>query len=163
MTPRRAVLAGTLVVGVADITDALVFWSLRGVPPKRILQGIASGLLGREAALRGGDWTALLGLGLHFFIAFVVVLVYVLASRRAPILARWPILFGPLYGLGVYVVMFHVVLPLSRGRFLPGTRALLVNQLLIHALGVGLPAALAAWLARARRPLAPEVGEGVAP
>lgn len=152
MTPRRAVLAGTLVLGVIDLTDALVFWSLRGAPPKRVLQGIASGLLGREAALQGGTKTAVLGLALHFFIAFMVVLVYMLASRRAPVLARRPFLFGPAYGLCVYLVMFHVVLPLSAGKFVPGTRALLVNQLLVHAFGVGLSAALAAWMARPARP-----------
>ncbi len=152
MTPSRAILAGTAVVGVLDITDALVFFSWRGVPPVRLLQGIASGLIGRDAALAGGLWTAALGLLLHFFIAFMVVLVYQLASRRLPVLARHPLLLGPLYGIGVYAVMTRVVLPLSAGTFRPPDGPQLANQLFIHALGVGLPAALAAsWVARAPR------------
>jgi hypothetical protein len=152
LTPSRALLAGTLAVGVLDITDALVFFGLRGVSPTRLLQGIASGLIGRTAALEGGLWTAALGLALHFFIAFMVVLVYLVASRRLPGLSRRPFLFGPLYGLGVYGVMTYVVLPLSAGRFAPRDWPQVVNQLLIHALGVGLPAALAAWAARSPLP-----------
>ncbi len=159
MRTSRVVLAGTLVVGVLDITDAFVFFGLRGVPPTRLLQGIASGLVGRTAALGGGLWTAALGLLLHFFIAFMVVLVYQVASRRLPLLSRRPFLCGPLYGLGVYVVMSRVVLPLSAGTFRPPDGAQLANQLFIHALGVGLPAALAAaWAARSRR-LAPVAAE----
>jgi hypothetical protein len=153
LTPAQAILFGTLTVGVLDILDAFIFFGLRGVAPIRILQSIASGLLGREA-YQGELSTAALGTLLHFFIAFVVVAVYYLASRRLPILVRRPWLFGPLYGLLVYAVMNLVVLPLSAavtGPFPEG--AVLVNGLLIHAFGVGLPSALFAGLARA--PLAP--------
>ena len=50
-------------------------------------QSIASGLLGK-AAYEGGSATAPLGLALHFFIAFVMALVYVLAARRLPCSCR---------------------------------------------------------------------------
>lgn len=41
---RRAILYGTLAVGVLDILEAFVFFgALRGVPPIAILQNIASG------------------------------------------------------------------------------------------------------------------------
>lgn len=49
----RALLVGTLAVGVLDILDAIVFFALRGAQPIRILQSIAAGLLGR-AAFAGG-------------------------------------------------------------------------------------------------------------
>ena len=71
MSPRRALLLGALTVGVLDILDAFVFFGFRGVPPLRILQAIASGVVGREAAVTGGLATAALGLVLHFFIAFI--------------------------------------------------------------------------------------------
>ncbi|HET9766226.1 MAG TPA: hypothetical protein VFS60_05235, partial [Thermoanaerobaculia bacterium] len=62
----RAVLFGGLTVGILDITDAIVFWFLRAdAPPMRILQSVAAGLLGRQAARAGGWPTALLGLLLH--------------------------------------------------------------------------------------------------
>src|SRR5688500_19816783 len=89
----KALLYGTLAVGVLDILDAIVFFGLRGAQPIRILQSIAAGLLGR-AAFAGGWRTAALGLALHFFIAFIVVLVYMLAARRLPALTRDPIAYG---------------------------------------------------------------------
>ena len=55
----RAILWAGLIAGTLDITDALVFYGLRGVPPVRLLQNIASGLLGRDA-FQGGVGTAAL-------------------------------------------------------------------------------------------------------
>jgi hypothetical protein len=82
-TPARALLVGGLTVGVLDGLDALIFFGLRGVAPARVFQGIASGLLGRSA-FAGGMATALLGILLHFFIAFAVVTLYHVAARRLP-------------------------------------------------------------------------------
>lgn len=148
-----ALLYGTLAVGILDILDAFVFfWFRNGVRPTRILHSIAAGLLGREAAIAGGTRTAMLGLGLHFCIAFMIVLTYHLASRRLRSLATHPVAFGVLYGLAVYAVMNFIVLPLSAAppRGAP-SGAVLVNGLLIHMFGVGLPAALSAvWVQRGR-------------
>ena len=144
MRPRRALLLGTLTVGVLDIVDALAFFGMRGVPPLRILQAIASGLVGRDAAAAGGIGMALLGLVLHFFIAFLVVFIFYRASLKVPLLTRFPVIFGVLYGVTVYFVMTLVIVPASAihaVRALPSL-PVLVNGLLIHALGVGIPAAL---------------------
>ena len=137
----RAVLSGALVVGTLDALDAIIFFGMRGAVPIRIFQSIASGLLGR-AAFQGGAATALLGVGIHFFIAAAIVLTFVLASRRLPVLVHHPVVAGVLYGLAVYAVMNYVVVPLSaagRGSF---AAPVFINGLLIHAFGVGLPAAL---------------------
>jgi hypothetical protein len=143
-------LLGTLVVGVLDILDAFIFFGLRGgARPVRILQSIAAGVLGRDA-YQGGLRTAALGLFLHFFIAFVIVLVYYLASGSIRTLVRRPILCGLLYGVVAYVVMTFVVVPASgagAGVRMPAW-PVLVNGLLIHAFGVGVPSALAARAAR---------------
>jgi uncharacterized membrane protein len=137
-------------VGVLDLLDALVFFGLRGVPPIRIPQSIASGLLG-AAAYRGGAATAALGTLLHFLIAFAIVAVYHLASRRWPSLARRPWLWGPLYGLAVYLVMNLAVVPLSAAVVGPKTLPVVVNGVLIHLFGVGLPSALSARAVRRDR------------
>jgi hypothetical protein len=150
-TPARALLLGGLTVGVLDGLDALVFFGLRGVPPTRLFQGIASGLLGRPA-FEGGMATALLGVLLHFFIAFAVVTAYHVAARWIPALAHRPWIFGPLYGLLVYAVMNFMVIPLSAIDARSPSTGVLLNGLLIHALGVGLPAALSARLNHAARP-----------
>jgi hypothetical protein len=139
----RAIVVGAIAVAALDILDAFVFFGMRGVEPVRILQSIASGVLGRDA-FSGGVATATLGGLLHLLIAVVVVSTYVLASRRQPALARRPLLFGPLYGLLVYGVMYGIVLPWSAAAAGPRPAAVVANGILIHVLGVGVPAALAA-------------------
>jgi hypothetical protein len=151
LTPVQAVLYGGLTVGVLDILEAIVFWAFRGVAPARVFQGIASGLLGPQA-FSGGIPTVLLGAILHFFIAFTVVKVYFLVSERLTALRLRPWVWGPLYGVAVYLVMYLVVLPLSATappRFAPLNVA---NGLFAHIFFVGLPAALFARAAVADRP-----------
>lgn len=149
---KTALVRGAVVVGVLDILDAFIFFGRYGVSRVRILQSIAAGLLGRSA-YDGGSAMAALGLLLHFFIAFCIVGVFFLFARGVPALIRRPYLAGPLYGMAAYFVMNGIVLPLSAtppGAFPNGP--VLVNGLLIHAFGVGLPAALFARSAFSRRP-----------
>lgn len=139
----RAVIAGGMAAGVLDICYAIIFWALRaGVPPLRILQSVASGLLGR-AAYSGGWLTGLLGLALHFGMTVVMALVFYTAARRLPWLGQHPVPAGMAYGLGIYAVMNFIVLPLSAFPN-PQNFALwpVVGGLLIHMLGVGVPIAL---------------------
>jgi hypothetical protein len=146
----RALVTGTLIVGVLDILDAFIFFGLRGARPVGILQSIASGVLGR-AAYQGGMRTALIGLLLHFVIACGVVASYLVATRLLPTLNRHPWVYGVFYGLAVYAVMNLVVIPMSAAVLGSGPTpaAVRANGLLIHMFGVGLPAALIA--ARAGR------------
>jgi hypothetical protein len=152
MSTARAIIYGTLVVGVLDGLDAIVFFGLRsGATPTGIFRTIAAGLLGR-AASQGGRGPVVLGVCLHFFIAFVIVTTYHVASRRARILTDRPVIFGLLYGVAAYFVMSRIVVPLSAlggGGWPP--LPVLVNGILIHALGVGLPSALFARAAASAR------------
>ncbi|HEX4955882.1 MAG TPA: hypothetical protein VF017_21040 [Thermoanaerobaculia bacterium] len=136
-----AILAGGLIAGAMDITAAFVSSGLRGIPPVRVLQSVASGLLGRES-YQGGAATAILGILLHFGIAFAWATLFVLLSRRFKVLIEKPWLTGPLYGVVVYLVMYRIVLPLSAFPH-AGSGAWLKN-VLIHVFCVGLPIALAA-------------------
>ena len=141
MTPTRAIALGGLTVGVLDGLDALIFFGVRGVPPIRVFQAIASGLLGREA-FQGGGATLLLGVALHFLIATTVVAVYVIVSRITSLNSR-PLVFGPLYGVAVDPVMNLVVIPLSAiGGGPPRAWPVILNGILINMIGVGLPSAL---------------------
>ena len=147
--PITAILLGAAVVGALDLLDALVFFGLRGAPPARILQSIASGLLG-AAAFEGGAAAAALGLVLHFVIAFLIVLTCYAIARLAPSLVAHPLVAGPIYGLAAYAVMNYVVLPLSAARSGRPSWPVLVNGLLIHAIGVGIPSVIAARAAANR-------------
>ena len=85
--------------------------------------------------------TALLGLGLHFVIAFGAATTFVLAARGCPC---W---WAPIPGAGFGVAWgLHgmVVLPLSRVQRGPFHLGLMLNGVIGHALFVGLPVALAA-------------------
>jgi uncharacterized membrane protein (GlpM family) len=142
MTRARAIAYGTLTVGILDITDAIVFFGLRnGVRPIRIFQSIAAGLLGRDS-FSGGIKTAILGGFLHFFIAFAIVTTFVLVSERLPALRRHAIAYGLAYGVAVYLFMNLVVLPLSLVGKPTFVLPVVINGVLIHMFGIGLPSSL---------------------
>jgi hypothetical protein len=100
--------------GLLDILYAVVLWGviLKG-GPMVILQSVASGAIGKEAAYSGGAVTAALGLFFHFLIAYLMALAYVLAATRLPVLVHRPILMGVIYGCVLFLVMNFVVVPLS--------------------------------------------------
>jgi len=149
----RAIVAGGLAAGLLDLVDALVAYKLAfGMSPVVIYQFVASGLLGK-AAYAGGPAMALLGLAIHFLIAFTAAAVFVLASERLPQLRRDAVGWGLAFGLAVFAVMTFVVIPLSRIGASTPPLPLLVNGVLGHAFLVGLPIALAArrFLGRGER------------
>jgi hypothetical protein len=136
----RTIITAWLVVGILDISSAIVIWWTRGVSLTHGLQGITAGLLGR-AASDGGIATATLGLAIHFFIAFVVVTVFYLAGRKISFLTQRAVISGIVYGIGVYLVMYWIVLPTTFVTF----RHRLFNDALaiaVHISLIGLPTAL---------------------
>src|SRR5262245_47308167 len=109
---RTVFLAG-MATGTADISAACIVSAIRGTAdPIEVLQSVASGWLGAQS-YEGGLATAALGLLTHFFIAFNVAAAYVAASRKMGFLVKYPLIFGPLYGIAVFIVMYMIVLPLS--------------------------------------------------
>lgn len=142
----RQLAVASVVVGTLDIAEVMLFYLARGVPPIRVLQGVATGLFGRSS-FQGGVRTALVGLALHFLIATAVVCVYHLASRTLPPLRTMPLASGIAYGLLVYAFMNAVVLPLSAAGPPKLTWPVVLNGLFAHVVCVGIPTAL---LARAR-------------
>ena len=140
----HTIVTGGGLAGLLDIAYAVLVAWFGGGQPTRVLQAIASGVLGRDA-YAGGALTAALGLMLHFVIACGAAATFLVTSRGWPWLLRRPLVAGPIFGLCVWVVMYQVVLPLTFGRpwTMPAPLAL-AGQLAIHAFGVGLPIALVA-------------------
>jgi len=133
---RNALLAiavGGLVAGALDLTQACILFGWD------IPLAIAGGLLGRQA-LHGGIATYVLGVLLHFSIAFSAAAVYYAASRRLGFLKEHALVCGLFYGAAVEDVMNLIVLPLSalhaRG---PYQLHDLIQGLLVHMVVVGLP------------------------
>jgi hypothetical protein len=137
----RAVLAGGAIAGTLDLLAAFALQAVRGAPPVRVLQAIASGLLGPSAYTAGGG-ILLLGLVLHYFIATSAAAVFYAASRGWPVLVRRAVPAGIVYGVVVYAVMSRVVLPLSRGSFRPSAGPMMAVMIAIHIVCVGVPIAL---------------------
>ncbi|UAY55409.1 DUF1440 domain-containing protein [Arachidicoccus terrestris] len=108
-----AVLKIGFLAGCADILIAFVdaWWSY-DILPVRVLQFIASGLLG-EKAFEQPVGPALLGLAIHFFIAFFwTVLFFVLYGQFKKVVGA-PFMQGIVYGLFIWLVMNLLVLPLT--------------------------------------------------
>ncbi|HEX5378543.1 MAG TPA: hypothetical protein VFW47_08200, partial [Phenylobacterium sp.] len=110
-------------------------------------------LLGKAAA-DGGLAAAAFGLALHYSIMLVMVGVFVLSATRLPTLTRRPVLWGLLYGLGLYLVMNWIVLPLRWPETFGAARPISVaNQVFANLILVGLPISLIT-ARRLRRPAA---------
>ena len=140
--PSVYVLLGGFVAGTFDITYACTFWYLkRGVLPTRVLQSVASGVLG-DASFTGGGRTAALGLVLHYCIATSMAVTYYLFARRWSELWEKPWTYGPLYGVLLYGIMNYIVVPLSAAN--PGSRNLtwVLLSIAVHAFLIGTPCAL---------------------
>lgn len=145
----------TFVLATADLIFACTYWhQLYDVPPSRLLQNIASGLLGKPA-FKGGNQTMLLGLLLQYVMMFMMVGTYYIASRRIDALNRHPWICGLLYGVVLYVVMNHIVLPLSAAPKTPFVPSWIVSSILVHlVIGVSISHGArwaARWLQQARR------------
>lgn len=134
-----AIAAGGLSVGILDLTQACIVFGWN------IPLFIAAGLLGPQAA-HGGVATYILGVFLHFFIAFSFAAVYYAASRRLSFLKEHPLVCGLFYGMAIQLVMSLIVLPLSalhaRG---PYELHDLIRGLLVHMVVAGLPISYSVW------------------
>lgn len=148
----RALVWGGLGVGFLDGAAACIqVWLGNGTPPDRLFQGVASALLGK-AAFDGGAATALLGVLMHFTVAFTATAIACVVYRRLPALRRVHVLLlGALIGATVFCVMNFSMLPLLsvvRGFYLqtpprwPGSMGW--TQFAIHLVCVGQPIAAAA-------------------
>jgi uncharacterized membrane protein YagU involved in acid resistance len=149
-----ALLAGAL-AGTLDIFAACIQTLMKGRPPERMLQGIASGWLGKSS-YSGGAATAALGLASHYLIAMTAATVFWLTSRRYPQLVRHAWSWGAAYGLVVYAVMYEIVIPLSAIHHrIARTPQDYITQLAIHVCCIGWPIALVARAHTPRRDIEP--------
>ena len=144
------ILAGGAIAGTLDIAFAFTFAGMHGASPLRVLQFIASGLLGKDS-FGDGWWSGALGGVCHYSILTVATALYLLASRRLAALAQRPFICGPLFGVAIYLVMNFIIVPLSRVPPHSHTLEGVVSDLASHLFFVGLPITLLVhrhWLAQ---------------
>jgi hypothetical protein len=135
------ILLGGLLAGLLDIVYAFVLAAMRGGTPLRVLQSIASGVLG-TAAYQGGFATGIVGLALHLSITGVAAWIFWLAARSSLVIQRHILWCGLAFGALVYLFMNFVVLPLSAVPFqLKYSPGVILQGFISHAALVGLPIA----------------------
>jgi hypothetical protein len=138
------ILLTALVVAILDgLFPIVVNWHrLHGATPRRVMQSVAAGVLGR-ASFDGGVPTALLGVALHCTIALIWTAVYALVVRRLAVARRLAgttagtVVAGAIYGAVIWCSMDFVVIPLSRATFTPVSNPAFWQQLVWHMVGVG--------------------------
>ncbi len=133
------ILIGGLVAGMFDLISAFITYGW-GVP-----RAIASGLLGSRA-FQGGIGTWILGVVLHFVLAFGAAGIYCLSTGKLEFLKPHFFVSGLFYGIAVFLVMNLIVLPLSAVPFKVGpfTVHAMIQGLLVHMFLIGLPIAFSA-------------------
>jgi magnesium-transporting ATPase (P-type) len=110
----KTILLSTLLVGILDILAAVVnFYSKTGKDPQIVLKYIASAVVGKQA-FSGGATMSALGLLFHFFIAFIWTIFFFWIYPKLKFLSANRILTGILYGIFVWFVMSHLVVPMSK-------------------------------------------------
>jgi len=125
----------SLIAGTLDGLVAVIF--LAKMNFTGVFQYIASAILG-NAAFTGGTKTAIIGLALHYFIAFSFTLLYTFAGTKIALLKQHFILSGVIYGLVVWTVMNLIIVPLTK---IPATpfhyeKAVLNAVILIFCIGL---------------------------
>jgi hypothetical protein len=130
----KPILIGGAIAGILDITSAFI------TNGANVPRGIAGGLLGPLARNTTGPGVWILGLAIHFFIAFSAATVYCLASRILPFLKEHFVVCGMFFGIAVFLVMYLVVMPLCAFHFKgPYPLRLLIQGIVVHMLLIGLP------------------------
>ena len=127
------IFVGGAIAGLLDMTSAYITFG-RYMPI-----GIAGGLVGASGR-HVSVGLYILGLCIHYFIAFSAAAVYCLASRKLPFLRDHFFVCGLFYGIGFFLFMNLVVLPLSAYHAMgPYTYRGLVQGILAHMFLIGLP------------------------
>jgi hypothetical protein len=141
-SPLWIVLAGGLVAGALDLTFAFLFYGPQGATPLRILQGIASGVLGR-GSFEMGLASAALGAFFHFFISLCAAGIYYLVSLRFSFLTRRAVIAGAIFGILMFLAMRYVVIPLSAIKPKPMKVGNAIGELCSHVFLFGMAIAYA--------------------
>ena len=139
-----AILLAGAIAATCDMIFACTFNGIRsGVSPERVMQFIASGWVGLDAARAGGLATAALGFISHYGILIVAAALYFVPLTRSQWMRSNPVVAGALYGVCIYAFMHLVVLPLSNAPALKPNWVGMSADFSMHVLVIGPAIALA--------------------
>lgn len=147
----KPIVIATAIAGTLDILAAFFFAGQAGIGAVAVLNFVASGPFGDNAA--PGPGFAAAGLFVHYAIMTCMVTGYMLIASRTPLLLRHPVVSGLGYGLILWLIMYGVVRPARwPSMSLPTDPAKFADQWFCHLILVGLPIAFVArhYLRRGR-------------
>ena len=145
----RLIRAGLLTAIIDGLFSSILATLFYGSTATRLFQGVAATLLGREA-LDGGTPTALLGVLMHFGVAFGWSAVFLFLVERSSwirgvLASRYGVVkVAALYGPFIWMVMSLAVIPLLVHRP-PAISIRWWIQLIGHIPFVGLPIVASIW------------------
>lgn len=149
--PWRTVLLAWLLVGTLDITSATIHFLLRGnSDPVNILIYISSAIYGPRAAEIGAPSMAILGLALHYLIAFIWTVIFFVLYSRIPAMSKNRIVTGIVYGFFMQIIMSQVVVRFSntlKGPF--NLQSFLINGAIL-CVAIGIPLAIIASTSKSK-------------
>jgi uncharacterized membrane protein YagU involved in acid resistance len=131
------VVTGGLLSGAIDLTYACTYHGIvSGVPPVRIFQSIGSGLFGK-ASFEMGATSATAGFIAHFVILIIAAGIFNAARRRFAYLREHAYVSGMIFGVGIWLTMNYVVLPLSAAPHFKSTLQGALSDFAVHVLLLG--------------------------
>ena len=142
----KAVMLTWLFVGAMDLTAAYISqWVKTGKFADKMLYYIAGGVMGLDKSMQGGNWVALLGLCVHFTIAFCATLFFFCIFPKVKLLwfDKWVV--GTFYGVFVNIIVGLVIRWFTPLRAAPFVLANVVVAWFILAIALGIPIAYNAY------------------
>lgn len=141
---KSIVIRAWLIVGTLDILSAFLhYYLVTGKNPLRVLQAIASGVLGTGSFTRGTS-SMLLGLFLHYLIALSFTVVFFAVYPRIAFFRKNNLLTAFVYGMFIWSVMNLIVVPLSKIGTFPSNGMNAAIGMIILIICMGLPLAVMA-------------------
>jgi len=147
-SPAKRLLRAGVLVAVCDAFFAMTAGAvIRGTPPARVWQGVASVVVGKDA-LNGGIPMTVLGVLIHFAVAFTWSALFLYAGTHSPKLRAvrdsdyGALKVAAVLGPFIWLIMSLVVIPVFTHRLPPLTEYYIV-MLFGHIIFVGLPMAAA--------------------
>lgn len=135
----RIVLLAGLLAGTLDALSASLYYLIQGNKnPEKIFIYIASVAFGKSVLLTGGNGMAVVGLLIHFFIAYSFTLLFFLLYPRLPLLSKNRVLTAIGYGLFVWVIMNLIVCPIAGRAYHFRPENTIIN-IIILMIAIGIP------------------------
>lgn len=144
--PWKTILLAWLLVGTLDILSASANFLIQGgTNPVNILVYISSAIYGPAAREIGPPSMAILGLALHYLIAFIWTIIFFVLYPRIPAMAKNRVVTAVVYGFFMQIIMSQVVVKFSntaKGPF--NLTSFLINGMIL-VVAIGLPLSFIAY------------------